>query len=308
VENRVGDLKDQKQIKGIFDGLDAVIHLAAIPSPTAEWEKIHENNIATDHNVYMECLNAGVKRVVYASSNHTQHGRSKGEKGVESILCDKFGAHLNPPNVIHLEDPVDPDGYYGISKVHGEAQGRFFARQHGLEVVSLRIGWLVPSKNPFDDERVDSEHKREFMRAIYLGHRDCQEFIVRAIEPLPESARLGKGAYVLAYAVSNNPRSLFDLETTIKALGYRPQESVEPYYEEYLKRSGRQEDKSEEKEEASGKKDKIEDEGLGKTHKSAQETPGQITHHKVEGDSLGQKTQEAAAAGGGTPASTITFP
>jgi nucleoside-diphosphate-sugar epimerase len=282
VENRVADLKDQKQIKGIFDGLDAVIHLAALPRPETEWQKIYENNFPTDHNVFMECLRVGVRRVVYASSNHTQHGLSIANKDseakFESFEYDKFGAHLNPPRVIKLEDPVNPDSYYGISKLHGEAQGRFFARQHGLEVVSLRIGWLLPERNPFESDAVKTHEQRQFMRAIYLGHHDCQEFVVHAIEPLPESARLGKGAYVLAYAVSNNPRSLFDLESTVKALGYRPQESIEPYYEEFLKNSEKKGEASKEKDKAEGEtpaQSRKPAEEATPTHKSEEEIPGQ---------------------------------
>ena len=68
------DLSNHQKLKGKFSDLDALIHLAANPRPEASWESVKRNNIEATYNVFHECQNAGVKKIVFASSNHTQHG------------------------------------------------------------------------------------------------------------------------------------------------------------------------------------------------------------------------------------------
>jgi nucleoside-diphosphate-sugar epimerase len=70
------DLSRAVEVRGLFDGLDAVIHLAADPSPAASWESVRENNIEATFQVFEECRRAGVERLVFASTNHTQHGNT----------------------------------------------------------------------------------------------------------------------------------------------------------------------------------------------------------------------------------------
>ena len=64
------------QVQGAFEDLDAVIHLAADPSPMASWASVREHNIEAMYQVMEECVRAGVKRMVFASTNHTMHGNS----------------------------------------------------------------------------------------------------------------------------------------------------------------------------------------------------------------------------------------
>ena len=64
------------EVKGAFTGLDAVVHLAADPSPMAPWESVREHNIEAMYQVIEECVRARVQRLVFASTNHTMHGLS----------------------------------------------------------------------------------------------------------------------------------------------------------------------------------------------------------------------------------------
>ena len=52
------DLSDEKQVKGIFEGLDAVIHLAAASSSLSSWENVLTQNIITTYNVFEEVRRA----------------------------------------------------------------------------------------------------------------------------------------------------------------------------------------------------------------------------------------------------------
>ena len=68
------DLSNRQELEGKFSGLDALIHLAANPRPEACWESVKRNNIEATYNVFHECQRVGVKKIVFASTNHTQHG------------------------------------------------------------------------------------------------------------------------------------------------------------------------------------------------------------------------------------------
>jgi len=46
------DLSDEKQVKGIFEGLDAVIHMSAASSSLSPWENVLNQNIVTTYNVF----------------------------------------------------------------------------------------------------------------------------------------------------------------------------------------------------------------------------------------------------------------
>src|SRR5262245_59293538 len=101
-------------------GIDCVVHLAGIPRE-AEWERILPNNIVGTYNLFEAARRNGVKRVVFASSNHVTGFHRVGQP-VDPAL------------------PPRPDSRYGVSKVFGESLGRLYADKHGLSVACLRIG------------------------------------------------------------------------------------------------------------------------------------------------------------------------
>ena len=75
-DSTIVNLQSPDEIHGAFEGLDAVIHLAADPSPRAPWESIREHNLEATYQVFEECRRSGVKRLIFASTNHTQHGNT----------------------------------------------------------------------------------------------------------------------------------------------------------------------------------------------------------------------------------------
>lgn len=75
METRVADLSSAAAAAGILQGADRVIHLAALPKPYEPWESVYSNNVAIDCVVFAEAAKTdSVTRLVYASTNHTQHG------------------------------------------------------------------------------------------------------------------------------------------------------------------------------------------------------------------------------------------
>lgn len=209
------DLSDPGKIKGAFKGLDAVIHLAADKSAFAPWESVIKNNTVATLNVFEECVRSGVKRLIFASSNHVQHGNT--------MLTTP--ETLDPTKKIRmkLSDTPNPDSPYAISKLFGENLGRLYSKPRnnydGLVFVGLRIGWTLPE----DDPTVETGTIREdYMRAMFLSQRDLVQAFQRALEV--------DTRFTIAYAISNNDRRVFDLEETEKTLGFKPQDNAEEYF------------------------------------------------------------------------------
>src|SRR3954451_12252772 len=118
------DLTDGDAVARAVDGVDAVIHLGAVPNE-APFETIAGPNLHGAFHVFEACRRSGVKRVVYASSNHAT--------GMYPVGEPLDGSY-----------PPRPDGLYGASKVFGEALGRMYVDRFGLSVVALRIGSFHP--------------------------------------------------------------------------------------------------------------------------------------------------------------------
>ena len=189
------DIADLKAVLPAMEGIDAVVHLAGEPDPRASWEAVHEANIIGTRNVLEAARQAGVARVVFASTNH---------------VMGMYDRDRQWP--IYAGQPVRPDSLYGVSKAFGEALGRYYADQYGLDVVCLRIGWFLP------------EPKDEISRWMWLSPRDCAQVVWRAIEA---DVRFG-----IFYAISANGGRHWDITDTIEALGYRPEDDAERFFAE----------------------------------------------------------------------------
>ena len=183
------DLNDRPATEAAMRGVDGVVHLGAIPSE-APFDAIVSGNITTTYSVYEAARRAGVRRVVFASSNHATGFYPAAE-------------------TIGPEHPVRPDTFYGVSKVVGEVLGRLYADKYGLEVVCLRIGSFA------------SRPRSHRQLATWLSPRDCLQLVHRSLE----APGVGFG---IVYGVSANTRRFWrdDAETL---LGYRPEDDSEAF-------------------------------------------------------------------------------
>jgi NAD+ dependent glucose-6-phosphate dehydrogenase len=194
------DAGERDQVAGNFDGLDALIHLAGDPRPNAPRAATLRNNFVATSYVFEEARRAGVKKIVFASSNFYHEG------DIGKLLHSRDKGRL-----ITLDAPPTPQCLYGESKVFGESVGRHLSHL-GVPFVALRIGWTVPEDNP-------ALYGGAYMRAIYCSHRDLVQAFTRAIEVETD--------FMTAFAVSNNGNAVFDLEETRAKLGFYPQDDAE---------------------------------------------------------------------------------
>ncbi|APX32330.1 NAD-dependent epimerase [Brachybacterium sp. P6-10-X1] len=191
VELKLAELGEYEQVRALMDGVDTVVHLAGAASPESPWEAVLEANLIGQRNVLEAARDAGVRRVVLASSNHTMG------------MYDRYEQWPVYPDQIQRADSL-----YGVSKIFGEALGRYYHDEHGLDVIALRIGWVA--EDPLATEE-------DVLRAMWLSPADCTRVVRRAIEA---EVRFG-----LFYAISNNPNRRWSLTNTTLELGYRPQDS-----------------------------------------------------------------------------------
>ncbi|WP_392467648.1 NAD-dependent epimerase/dehydratase family protein [Arsenicicoccus cauae] len=185
------DLEDLDEVLPLMQGVDTVLHLAGSASPESDWDDVLAANIVGYRNVLEAARQAGVRRVVYASSNHAMG------------MYDRLEQWPVYPHQLPR-----PDSLYGVSKVFGETLGRFYHDEHGLDVIALRIGWM--SEDPFEADE-------DVLHAMWLSEDDCEQVFRRAIE-----AEVRFGLY---YAISDNPNRRWDLTNTMLELGYRPRDS-----------------------------------------------------------------------------------
>ncbi len=193
-EVALGSVADLAAMAAAVAGVDAVVHLAGDPEVDATWESVLEKNIQGVYCTYEACKNAGVKRVVFASTNHV------------TGFYEQEGMYTTP------EMPVRPDSLYGASKAFGESLGRYYVDRYGLEVVCLRIGSFQP-----DSAIVERQSDR--ILSTWLSHRDCVQLVQCSIE-----ADVRCGIY---YGISANTRAYWDIQNARQDLGYTPQDNAE---------------------------------------------------------------------------------
>ena len=202
---------DLNAILPAFQGIHTVIDLASEPSQFSPWDIVYRNNLQCTYNCLEAAHLSGVERVVFASSNHATGLYENDSPYSQLVLGDYEGLEVGSYRLISVDDPVRPDGPYGIGKVLGEAAGRYFSEEMGISVICLRIGTVNDESAPQD--------KRQF--STLLTHSDLGKLVKCCIEA-PKSLRFG-----VYYGVSNNKWRIWDIENSSREIGYLPEDDAE---------------------------------------------------------------------------------
>ncbi|HEU5327011.1 MAG: NAD-dependent epimerase/dehydratase family protein [Thermomicrobiales bacterium] len=185
------EIADLTAMRAAVRGVDAVVHLAASASGQTPWDTVLHNNIIGIYTTLEAMRQEGVRRMVFASTNHVT------------------GYHELKGRPCYPDMPIRPDSYYGASKAFGEALARYYVDEHGLEVICLRIGSYQPAPRGV----------RQL--STWLSPRDMAQLTWRAIEtPL---------TWGIFYAISGNARRYWDIGPTQELLGYQPEDDAERY-------------------------------------------------------------------------------
>lgn len=183
-------LEDRAAVHALVHGVDAIVHLGGAATEQ-RFEPILQANIVGAYNLYEAARVHGVKRVVFASSNHAT-------------------GFYRQDEMIDSHSPVRPDGLYGVSKVFGESLSRFYFDRYGIETVCLRIGSCFPEPQ---DRR---------MLATWQSYNDLQRLVVASLE----APVVG---HTIVYGVSDNASCFWDNRAAAH-IGYWPQDSSERFH------------------------------------------------------------------------------
>jgi uronate dehydrogenase len=188
------DLGDYEQTKQITAGIDGIVHLGGY-SVEGPWETIHKSNIVGCYNLFEAAYRSGVKRIVFASSNHAVGFYPRDRK-------------------IGVDVTVRPDSRYGVSKAFGEAVGALYADKHGLRVTCIRIGNV--GDKPLDKRRM----------SIWIKPEDLAQLIRIGLEH-PDIR------FEIFYGASDNAAGWWD-NSNARRYGYRPQFRSEDFRDEAM--------------------------------------------------------------------------
>ncbi|MDT0684341.1 NAD(P)-dependent oxidoreductase [Roseicyclus sp. F158] len=179
------NLADEAAVHDLVAGCDGIIHFGGV-SVEQPFDPICDANIRGVYNLYEAARANGHPRILFASSNHT------------------IGYH---PQDRHLtvEDPMKPDGLYGVSKCFGEAMASMYHSKFGQETAIVRIGSCFP------------EPKNHRMMATWFSPDD----FVSLIECVFRAPRLGAP---IIWGVSDNDEQWWD-NSASRYLGWQPKDS-----------------------------------------------------------------------------------
>jgi uronate dehydrogenase len=183
------DLADGAAVHELLRDVDAVVHLGGV-SIEGPFEPILQANVLGMVHLYEAARRHGVRRIVFASTNHVTGFYRQDER-------------------IDADFPPRPDGYYGVSKAFGEQLSRFYFDRYAIETVCLRIG------SSFDRPR----DRR--MLVTWLSYDDLFE-LVRCALVTPNVG------HTIVYGASANRDSWWD-NAKAAHLNWTPRDSSEQF-------------------------------------------------------------------------------
>jgi uronate dehydrogenase len=185
----LADLADASAVMAMMQGVDAVVHLGGV-STEAAFEPILQGNILGVYNLYEAARKQGVKRIVFASSNHVTGFYKQSE-------------------TINASHPPRPDSLYGVSKAFGEDLSRFYFDRYGIETACVRIGSSFP------------EPKDRRMLATWLSFDDLHRLITACLT----TPVLG---HSIIFGMSDNAVTWWD-NSQANHIGYKAQDSSDAF-------------------------------------------------------------------------------
>jgi uronate dehydrogenase len=191
------DLADAQAVHDMVRGCQAIVHFGGV-STEQPWQPILQANIIGAYHLYEAARAHGVRRIVFASSNHVM-------------------GYYRQSEVVDALSPPRPDGLYGLSKAFGEDLSRLYFDRHGIETACVRIGSSFP------------EPKDRRMLATWLSYDDLHRLITACLT----TPVLG---HSIIYGTSNNSVSWYD-NRHARHIGFVPQDRSDVFREAVLQRT-----------------------------------------------------------------------
>ncbi|OIO81183.1 hypothetical protein AUJ84_01595 [Candidatus Pacearchaeota archaeon CG1_02_32_132] len=195
------DVCELETIKEHFNGAEVVVHLAGEKRNNLDWDRLFRLNVHGTRNVYEAAAEAGVKKIIFASTLHVHQMKSL------------FKSHKKITEKTKL---VSSNGY-GLSKILGERIGEDYHLKYGLDVINLRLGSVTKDNIPLKGDNGDY---REIALAHWLSHEDLMKIM---------NVCLRSKGLISVPCSSANENALVDIECIKKILNVTPSESSAKY-------------------------------------------------------------------------------
>lgn len=158
------------QVDDRHRGVDAVVHLGAIPAPGMEpGAELFRNNVISTYNVFAAARHLGIQTIVSASS--------------ETVLGLPFSS---PPPYVPVDEeyPPRPESAYALAKTVGEEMARQFCRwDPQLKIISLRFSNVMLTADYAQFPEFDEDPaRRKWNLWSYIDARDAAQAVRKAIE------------------------------------------------------------------------------------------------------------------------------
>ncbi|MDQ2695614.1 MAG: NAD(P)-dependent oxidoreductase [Pseudomonadota bacterium] len=166
------NLNNLGEVYGLLAGAEAVVHMAAIPVAYSHPNEVtFANNVMSTYNILEAAAGLGIRKAVIASS--------------ESSYGIVFAVHPFAPRYVPLDEdhPQLPQDSYGLSKIVNEETAAMFQRRTGMQVVSLRLGNVIPPERYQNFSTfIRDPAQRKVILWSYIDTRDAASACRLAVE------------------------------------------------------------------------------------------------------------------------------
>ncbi len=204
----VADISKFDAMRPAFDGIDTVIHMAASRG-NQPFGVHYRANVVGTYNVLEAAHQAGVKRVILASTGAVVAGYEKDEPYKTLVSGDPSTTRPADLEMITVEHPTRPRGDYAVTKLWAEAIGRAYSESRDLSVICVRVGKVEIEDVPANPRNA----------VVWCSHNDMMQMLTLSVTA-PADLRYG-----IYFAVSNNPLNYRDWSNARDELGFTPQDS-----------------------------------------------------------------------------------
>jgi nucleoside-diphosphate-sugar epimerase len=184
----LGDTEEHEAVNAACEGVDTLIHLAAVPDD-APFETLIGPNVRGLYHVLDVARARKLRRVVLASS----------------VQAAGVGREPGAPDGL-------PKNHYALTKLWAEQMGEMYSRVYGLSVIAARIGWMVRNRAEA------GELVRSGLFSRYLSRGDAARFFACAVEAENVS-------YALLYCMGPGGGESFDVGPARELIGYEAQDA-----------------------------------------------------------------------------------
>jgi len=203
---KTGDICDYDFIQELVEGQDVLDDPVYLSQSNVGAREGTLTDIGLHMLLFESAVRAGVKKIVFASSNHASGWNERQD-----------------PQVKHLPEHIRPDGWYGAMKGMAEVAGRWLVNGHGIHFTSIRIGSFGAEVSVPNSLRACS---------YCLSPADAAQLFGLAVD------YDGPEKFLITYGASDNVygehEGFLDLTSAKEVLGYKPHDNIMQYRDRFV--------------------------------------------------------------------------